>query len=347
MHSAELQHATRAVQQALAESGVSDLLARMDGTNPTDWPRPEEVAACFGALVQLSASFGAPEGTLLAELGLGELVQPGWWSHLIVGAKLARLGDAVAKELAGMRARIDTATAMLPVVLKLGGPRIGATGETLSIILASEDGEPAPPLRLAAAVQAVALLWDAVCSLRGETAELALTGADPAQGVAALFTGDPRTMAELKAILLNVWEQVLVHHDLSLDGRVSAIPPSLAIMDRIANTRPGEAASLHRRVQDGVTLILETGACIPEMRVPTRFSPAALMRPRRDGDASTDAAAAAPAPNAASSDLASIVEEERRGLVGTQAPRRRIWSNPAPTEPEAAEDAPVSRTRQR
>ncbi len=335
VQAAEVLRAAAVVRDALVVSGLPNLLNRAAAGGTATWPTMEDVLTCHGGLSAQAQHFNGPERALLAELRLSIVLQPGWWGNLIRAIGQGRLDDASAASLAATRTQVDLAINTLPQVLTLLSPAAAEDdAATLSLLLITDDGSPPHPLRLSAAIQGVALLWDALCDLRGADAAMQLVSCDSTGGATIRFTGDPDTMLELKSVLLGIWEQVMLHHDLSLHARLSAIPPSLSVMDRIAVTRPGNAVALRHRMQEGVRRILETGACIPEMRVPDRFTPSDLMRPQDAGDESSTPgtmppqpapppATQAPRQQAQGSPLDAIIAEERREMTIEGMPSRR------------------------
>jgi hypothetical protein len=116
-----------------------------------------------------------------------------------------------------------------------------------------------------------------VCELTCAQVPLSLVACKPAPKITVSFSGPTAQIAALRALLMEIWEQIITSHDASLEERLDIIPPNLPTMRRIG-TETEAALAWRRTLEAGVQMFLEVGAYIPEMNDPERFTPARLLR---------------------------------------------------------------------
>jgi hypothetical protein len=159
------------------------------------------------------------------------------------------------------------------------------------------------------------MLWSVVCDMMGARAPLNLIACNPTLEITVTFAGPKAQVAELKALMMQVWEQIVISHNVSLEERLEIIPYSLRAMERIG-TGTQAAMSQRRTLEAGVRMFLEVGACIPEMDDPGRFAPARLVRVSAllQGDGASASFPRHVRPTVEDAAIEAIVAEEREHL---------------------------------
>ena len=253
-------------------------------------------------------------------------------------------------EIMGVRSRLAILLSTLPklsAVLDTAGDRVPDGPGTLVLRMATEPGQSSQPRRTSYAIEAVSLMWEVTAALEGETAPLLLNECTPPPGAMLIFQGDPAVMTALKAVLVSLWEQVVVYHALSNQEWSERIPPLLPVMQRIAVSNLANAEDLQTKAREGLRLFLQTGVSIPEMDNPMRFTPAGLLRASEaflfaaqpnpaSGAEHTGSAAAAFAID--SDGLEALIAEERDQLAKESQRKKgqdrapRSWVSKRPTE---------------
>jgi hypothetical protein len=260
-----------------------DLLRRFSELTGSKWqarPDPASLLTCYSAFAARLHQFGAVERSILDALDLDMLADAAWWTRLVLAAAEPQPETAMHAEIAGVRSRLAILLSTLPklsAVLDIAGERPADGPGMLLLRMITEPGQSSQPRRVSYAIEAISLLWEVTAALEGETTPLLLNECTPAPGTMLIFQGAPDVMTALKAVLVSLWEQVVVHHTLTNQEWAEQIPPLLPITRRIAASSLANTEDLQAKAREGLRLFLQTGASIPEMDNPVRFTPAGLL----------------------------------------------------------------------
>lgn len=312
---------------AIIASGIIPLLARLRKVVWDDRPAPATLLACYAAFAAGAAGFGRAERTIMRELDILRVNDVAWWARMVLAVADPEPPETTFAEIATLCTKLRFVADTLPNLL----PNLAAetphpgTG-TVRIVLLAKDNQPFHPLRLTCAIEAVCILWSAVCELENHREPLAIIACEPGPDMAVTFRGPDQLVTSLKQLLMHVWERIVVSHNASLEERIAAIPRTLPVMERISDTNPA-AVALRRQIERGVRMFLEAGACMPEMDDPARFTPARLLHVKANLLAEAFAEPP-PAARGCEFDVAhvdAIVAEEREHLVRA-APGKPAWA---------------------
>jgi hypothetical protein len=263
---------------AITACGVTALLGRLRKHHWRDRPAPSALLACYASFAAARRQFGPTERMIIRELDISRLADPDWWSRAVLAVAEPEPSEALLAEAADLQAKLRLVTDTLPNLLADPAPEAVQPGtEMIQVMLPSEDAGPLHPLRLSSVIEAVCMLWNVVCDMVGTPAPLTLIACNTAPQLGITFRGAATPMAELRALLMQIWDGIVTHHDATLEQRLAAIPRSLPVVERIGASSQMVLAE-RRDLETGVRLFLEAGAYIPEMDDPARFTPARLLR---------------------------------------------------------------------
>jgi hypothetical protein len=266
------------LSDSIVACGVLPLLARFRKHSWKDRPAPAALLACYASFAADESTFGAAERTILREFDITCIAEADWWARLVVAVSEPEPGPALICELVDLHAKLRLVADTLPNIIPEPLVEVAEPGMALvRVLLPRNEGVAPHPLRLSTAIEAVCMLWNVVCEMAEMRSPLSMMSCNPPPDIAVSFAGPSAQMADLKVLLMEVWENIVISHSATLDERLAIIPQSLPTMQRIgAGTQAGLAQ--RRALEAGVRMFLEVGACIPEMDDPSRFSPARLLR---------------------------------------------------------------------
>ena len=265
------------LSDSIVASGMLPLLARFGKLGWQDRPTPAALLASYACFAADESTFGAAERTILREFQIGCIAVPAWWARLVIAVAEPEPAPGLIAEMADLHAKLRLVADTLPNVISEPGIEAAEAGMALiRVLLPSADAGAAHPLRLSTMIEAVCTLWNVVCGVMGVRASLSLVACVPKPEISVTFAGPAAPAAELKALLMQVWDLIVTSHSASLEQRLETIPQNLAAMNRIGAT----VATLAQKqnLEAGVRMFLEVGACLPEMDDPDRFSPARLLQ---------------------------------------------------------------------
>jgi hypothetical protein len=311
------------LSDSVVACGIIPLLGRFRKFGWHDRPTAAELLACYAAFAAEESGFGANERMIMRELDIACIADVDWWARVVVAVCETEGTAGFLAEMAGLQAKLRLVADTLPNLLPgpvLQPPEPGMAN--VQVLLPPESGIPPHPMRLSSAIEAVCTLWTVACELTGSRAPLTLGGCTPSPEIAIVFSGPSAQIAELKGLMMQIWDRVVVSHSASLEDRIAIVPGSLPALDRLGKATPG-ALALRRDLEAGVRLFLEVGASIPEMDDPGRFAPARLLRVSSNlrGVATFARTAAPRAAGFEDADLDAIVADEHEH----SQPGRPVW----------------------
>jgi hypothetical protein len=304
------------LSDSIVACGVLPLLARFRKHGWKDRPAPAALLACYACFAADEIDFGPAERTILREFDIGCIADPDWWARLVVAVAESDPGPSLISELVDLHAKLRLVADTLPNIISEPGPEVAEPGMALvRVLLPSADEGAAHPLRLSTAIESVCLLWSVVCETMGARTALSMIACKPTPEITVTFAGPQAQIAELKALLMQVWEHIVTSHAASLEERLEIIPHSLPAMQRIG-TGTQAAMAQRRTLEAGVRMFLEVGACIPEMDDPKRFTPARLLQVSAtlQGDGASASLWRGARPAVEDAAIEAIVAEERAHL---------------------------------
>ena len=266
------------LSDSIVACGVLPLLARFRKHGWKDRPAPAALLACYVSFAADESSFGAAERTIMREFEITCIAEADWWARLVVAVSEPEPSPALINELVDLHAKLRLVADTLPNIIPEATTEVVEPGMALvRVLLPSNEGVAPHPLRLSTAIEAMCMLWNVTCELADVRAPLNMVSCNPPPDIAVTFAGPSAQMAELKALLMEVWEHIVTSHSATLEERLAIIPQRLPTMQRIG-TGTQAALTQRRALEAGVRMFLEVGASIPEMDDPGRFSPARLLR---------------------------------------------------------------------
>lgn len=290
MRRAEFVAAGQQLLEAVRDSGLAAaLLAHV--RQPPGAPPTELLTALQGYTVRLARAQPATR-RLARAVGLEALEQPATWARLL--GPEGRAPAAVWELLATVR----WVERQLPAVLDLwqDGPfrlvaaaeaieRSGGAlpdGRLLRLRLAERGTRFSTPRRLAAALEAVTLLYELCAQALGQAAgELRVVACDSGSDKEFALLGAAEPVAAAKTILVGVWERVVLLSAPLDAARLSDIVTQLPLVRRWSAVAPSPEGRevLRRRLVLAVARLLAAGAWIPEMEGRGRWDPQELLVP--------------------------------------------------------------------
>ena len=275
-----------------------------------------------------SAQFREPERALLAALGLDMLLAPSWWSQFVTAVARATVPQDFAAELAGWCARLEMIETGFPALAAIiVTPDLAATAESdsLAVLVSGPDGQKPSLTRIAAALEAVDMLWAVSEDLTGQRGPLQLLGVEPGQQVCLYFDGLAEPLQELRRVMVSIADAASSAYQTPADQHLALAPGLLPVLDRISRSGRAGTTGVRPALETGVRRLLEAGGRVrPELRASSPF-----VQPSRVSPGGEPIIEGATPGTAASQDIASLAEviaEERRQLQKAE-PERRLWQN--------------------
>jgi hypothetical protein len=314
------------LSDSIVACGVLPLLARFRKHGWKDRPAPAALLACYACFAADENAFGPAERTILREFEIGCIAEADWWARLVVAVAEPDPAPTLLAELVDLHGKLRLVADTLPNIISEPGIETAEPGMALvRVLLPSAEDGAGHPLRLSTTIESVCMLWNVVCEMMGARAALSLIACNPTPEITVTFAGPASQVAELKVLLMQVWEHIVTSHNASLEERLEIIPHSLPAMQRIG-TGTQAALAQRRTLEAGVRMFLEVGACIPEMNDPDRFTPARLVRVSAtlQGDGAGTASVRHLRPEAEDAAIEAIVAEERAYLRQAM-PVQPVW----------------------
>jgi hypothetical protein len=278
MPSANVSDGVTHLSDSIVACGILPLLKGFGRRAWEDRPSTAALLACYACFAAEESAFGPVERAILREFQIGCIAESAWWARLVIASAEPEPAVGLIADLADLHTRLRLVADTLPNIISEPGIAAAEPGMAhLRVSLPGKESGAAHPLRLSTMIEAVCMLWTVVCGVMGVRASLSLAACVPKPEISVTFAGPAAPVAELKALLMQIWDLIIASHNASFEQRLETIPPQLA-----ATYRTGAGgvivAAQQQSLETGVRMFLEVGACLPEMDDPDRFSPARLLQ---------------------------------------------------------------------
>jgi hypothetical protein len=289
--------ATTNVLLALRSSGVVKAIASARRPRSDSEPNPALFAA-FQNFSVAASRFGEAEREILRRMNLEELLSPTWWALIVPRGGT----EPQSRPALSMIMRVEFVTDHLPALLDLlkrdTDPSIDSLRdeirpdafgpERLILILPEVTGKLSSPARVTEAIDSISILYIAVADLFGSSSsDLAVASCDSGSDKVFDFTGLAEVVEKVKELILSIWDRVVYHKELKTKERIDTVAKTLPIFEHIAELERTEKLSresaelFRRRLTEGTTKFLETGATIPEIGDRSTNDPAKLLQAKQ------------------------------------------------------------------
>lgn len=296
MRKSDLINGVEQVTHALAESGLELPLVEVARLGYRREPVPGELLTrLLSALREYGLRahrYTRPARLVAEQLELAALEQADTWSLLIAAENRAQQAFAFAE-------RVRFATQYLPRVTGLlaqaGIPRVDAArrgdgaasgSDVLTVQVIESPRRFSTPTRLATLLESLDVLYGACAVLEGaEPGGLSVIACDSGSDKTFELMGAAPVIAALRALVLSVWDRVVFYRELPAAQRYRHAAESLPILVRIREAQaqgrmaPEQAELLRRRIVEGTSRFLVSGATIPELQERAYANPRTLMAP--------------------------------------------------------------------
>jgi len=288
---------------AVDNSNVLDMVERVyrDVTRQTGEVKLPELLVAYQKFQLAYNSFTPAERAVMKTLEIHEFAEPEWWSVVIgaaggaaknqdaaatIGHPLYRLrfvADYLPAVISLLRRETDPDMAALQSEIYAAGVRPGH----LLLILPEDGGKFSSPLRVAAAIESIALLYEAFAELNVQsTTDLVMKSCDSGLDKIFEFQGLPDLIEKVKEMLLDLWDNVIYYRERRFSERLDLTAKNLPILTDIAaleekgQLQKERAELLRRKFTQGASKFFETGSSIPEMSKFSQYSPRTLLSPK-------------------------------------------------------------------
>lgn len=295
MRRTELLTGVRQVQEAFEASDLIDMLDAL--LHPDDTEPDALVSSLLQSLNTYSVQardYNPAAEQITSIFGLDELHDPTHWSQLVLGA--SAMDDEQRTHIQTLQSRALIVKHYLPKIAGLFEADAAqsthqlemqyGTKQLLTVVVIEEAKQFSSPERLQKMLGSINTLYE-VCAILEDTPgeKLSVVACDSGEDKSFDFVGSAAAIDRLKRMMLDLWNRVVFHRDEQLSRRLEMVAHNLPILREIDEAEEGEdigpeqAELLRRRVLDGATRFLESGAIIPEIDQHTQHDPRHLMRP--------------------------------------------------------------------
>jgi hypothetical protein len=288
---------------AVEDSNALDVVERVyrELTRQSGEVKLTEVLESYQKFLLAYSRFSAPERQLMKTLDIHEFAEAEWWSVVIgaasgagktqdaattIGHPLYRLrfaSEYLPHVIALLKRDTDPDTATLKTSLYAGGERPGH----LLLILPEDGGKFSSPARIAAAIESIAILYEAFAELNVQsTTDLVVKSCDSGLDKVFEFQGLVPLIEKVKELLLDLWDNVIYYREKKFSERLELTAKHLPVLADIAaleeknQLQKERAELLRRKFTSGANKFFETGSSIPEMAQHATQSPRALLSPK-------------------------------------------------------------------
>jgi hypothetical protein len=288
---------------AVEDSNALDVVERVyrELTRQSGEVKLTEVLESYQKFLLAYSRFSTPERQLMKTLDIHEFAEAEWWSVVIgaasgagktqdaattIGHPLYRLrfaSEYLPHVIALLKRDTDPDTATLKTTLYAGGERPGH----LLLILPEDGGKFSSPARIAAAIESIAILYEAFAELNVQsTTDLVVKSCDSGLDKVFEFQGLVPLIEKVKELLLDLWDNVIYYREKKFSERLELTAKHLPVLADIAaledknQLQKERAELLRRKFTSGAHKFFETGSSIPEMAQHATQSPRALLSPK-------------------------------------------------------------------
>jgi hypothetical protein len=296
--------------------GLANLLSAVDSSNVLDVTervyreltrqsgelKIPEVLDCYQKfMLAYNSTFTNIERQVMTALDVAEFANAEWWSVVIAaaggGAKPPEAANTIAHPLYRLRFAVDYLPNLITLLKRDTDPDIRALQAEiyaggnrpghLILILPEEAGKFSSPMRVAAAIESISLLYEAFAELNVQsTTDLVLNSCDSGMDKVFEFRGLNDVIEKVKGLLLDLWDNVIYYRDKRFADRMEMSARNLRVLSDIAGLeeknllQKERAELLRRKFMAGTTKFFETGSSIPEMDKFSTYLPRHLLAPK-------------------------------------------------------------------
>jgi len=289
---------------AVEESNALDVVERVyrELTRQSGEVKLTEVLEAYQKfLLAYNSRFGAVEKQLMKTLEVQDFAEAEWWSTVIGAASGAGKTQEAAGTIGHPLYRLRFVSEYLPQVIALlkrdsdpdlaamkaeiyaGGERPGH----LMLILPEEGGKFSSPLRITAAIESIAILYEAFAELGVHSnTDLVVKSCDSGIDKVFEFQGLIALIEKVKELLLDLWDNVIYYREKRFAERLDLTAKHLPVLAEITaleeknQLQKERAELLRRKFTSGATKFFETGSSIPEMMRHANYVPRQLLSPK-------------------------------------------------------------------
>jgi hypothetical protein len=288
---------------AVEDSNALDVVERVyrELTRQSGEVKLTEVLESYQKFLLAYSRFSAPERQLMKTLDIHEFAEAEWWSVVIGAASGAGKTQDAATTIGHPLYRLRFASEYLPHIVELlkrdtdpdgaalktsvyaGGERPGH----LLLILPEDGGKFSSPARIAAAIESIAILYEAFAELNGQSVtDLVVKSCDSGLDKVFEFQGLVPLIEKVKELLLDLWDNVIYYREKKFSERLELTAKHLPVLADIAalegknQLQKERAELLRRKFTSGANKFFETGSSIPEMAAHATQSPRTLLSPK-------------------------------------------------------------------
>lgn len=292
MRKADFINGVEQVTRALGESGLELPLVEVARLGYRREPVPGELLTrLLSALREYGLrahGYTRPARLVAQELELAPLERADTWSLLIAAENRAQQAFAFAERVRFATQHLARVTGLLA---RAGIPRVDAArrgdgAEVLTVHVIESPRRFSTPTRLATLLESLDVLYGACAVLEGaEPGGLSVIACDSGSDKTFELMGAAPVVAALRALMLSVWDRVVFYRELPAAERYRHAAESLPILTRIREAEaqgrmaPEQAELLRRRIVEGTSRFLASGATIPELQERAYANPRTLMAP--------------------------------------------------------------------
>jgi hypothetical protein len=296
--------------------GLANLLAAVESSNALDVVdrvyreltrqsgevKIQEVLESYQKfLLAYNTQFGVPERQVMKLLDVHEFSEAEWWSVVIAaasgGTKTQDAATTIGHPLYRLRFVVDYLPNVIGLLKRDTDPDVkaiqaeiyagGARPGHLLLILPEESGKFSSPARVSAAIESVAILYEAFAELNVQsTTDLVINSCDSGLDKVFEFRGLHDLIDKVKELLLDLWDNVIYYREKRFTERLDLSAKNLPILAEIAaleeknQLQKERAELLRRKFTSGATKFFETGSSIPEMNKFSNYVPRQLLSPK-------------------------------------------------------------------
>lgn len=252
-------------------------------------------------LLAYNSSFGPAEHQVMKLLDVQEFAEAEWWSVVIGAAsgssKSQDAATTIGHPLYRMRFVVDYLPNVITLLKRDTDPDAraihaeifasGARPGHLTLILPEEGGKFSSPIRVAAAIESVAILYEAFAELNVQsTTDLVIHSCDSGTDKIFEFHGLTDLIEKVKELLLDLWDNVIYYREKRFAERLELTAKNLPVLAEITaleeknQLQKERAELLRRKFTSGASKFFETGSSIPEMNKFSNYLPRQLLSPK-------------------------------------------------------------------
>lgn len=289
MRRAELIEAARALQDALNETKLAELIGLERGkeSNRTSTSKSLQALSDYSIL---GHSFKPATKKLEYIFDIHHLRDPTVWLRLIdfnpASERVKRSIVFALEYLPKIIEMLETeATAEFEGGIgKDASPYKGM--RTLTVTIYEPEKLYSSPDRLANVLESINHFYTACALMENESpSTLSVIGCDSGSDKSFDFLGLAKLMECVERLIGTIWDRTFFYRERQFDERLELVAKSLPIIERISvmeqqrQLEPEMAEVLRRNIFDGTNKFLQSGATIPKIEDKSEYNPKALLSP--------------------------------------------------------------------